>query len=514
MKLAWAAYFGKACRAGRAPNSRQDVGKSVNTPQTFATGPSCTDDAYCLPFCALPWPLCSAHFCTPAVRRTITIPMPIESPGHPNEWKKKDCAGSAASARRESRLVAAEPHVATSCRSRSTRRAAALSPRPSACMPASRIPQPHGLLDDDIACRTVGDRVAMYKKYLKANSLPMRRTPTASASSRTARDPVAPTRRAYSPTALRTPRAGIGSGVLAKGAAFWYTCIPDLRLLKDTKGAGRADIKKSLHTGYGFHVSSIGHDSHGLRMGPRRQAVFSIGDRGLHIEKDGKVLASAPDTGAVLRCNPMVPSWRSSATGLRNPQDAGLRRIRQSLHRDNNADAATRPAGSRSSREATAWRIGTNICPTRRLELGKGLPHAGDQHAATFVPPLATSPTVRPSDLPPGTTSCRRSTRNISSCAISALGRRSGVHSFRSQAEGRDLRAVDRQQFVWTCWPPIATSAPTADSTSATGSMAGASPARAASSRSSIRNGSGSGRRRDEKAARGGLQKKRRMTNW
>src|SRR5436853_23306 len=72
---------------------------------------------------------------------------------------------------------------------------------------------------------------------------------------------------------------GLGSGVLARNGKVWYTCIPDLWLLQDTKGTGRADIKKSLHTGYGVHVSFIGHDMHGLRMGPDGKIYYSIGDR-------------------------------------------------------------------------------------------------------------------------------------------------------------------------------------------------------------------------------------------
>src|SRR5947209_3616632 len=116
-----------------------------------------------------------------------------------------------------------------------------------------------------------------------------------------------------------------------------YTCIPDLWLLEDTKGAGRADVKKSLHTGYGVHVSFLGHDMHGLRMGPDGKLYFSIGDRGLHVETAGKTI-DAPDTGSVLRCNPDGSQLEIVATGLRNPQELAFDEFGNLFTCDNNAD--------------------------------------------------------------------------------------------------------------------------------------------------------------------------------
>src|SRR6266404_5677614 len=194
-------------------------------------------------------------------------------------------------------------------------------------------------LDDDLAARTVGDRVAMYKKYLKGKfptyEKESDRVHLVEDSKGTGRADKA----SVFADGFTDAAAGIGSGVLARDGNVWYTCIPDLWLLRDSKGTGRADIKKSLHTGYGVHVSFIGHDSHGLRMGADGKLYFSIGDRGLHIEQDGKVLASAPDTGAVLRCNPDGSNLEIVATGLRNPQELAFDEYGNLFTVDNNSDS-------------------------------------------------------------------------------------------------------------------------------------------------------------------------------
>src|SRR5205807_10561092 len=114
---------------------------------------------------------------------------------------------------------------------------------------------------------------------------------------------------------------GIGAGLLARRGKVWFTCIPDLWLLQDTRGEGKADVKKSLSHGYGVHVGFLGHDLHGLRFWPDGKLYFSVGDRGLNVNAiDGRHV-SCPDTGAVLRCDPDGRNLEVFASGLRNPQE-------------------------------------------------------------------------------------------------------------------------------------------------------------------------------------------------
>src|SRR5476651_1139052 len=192
-------------------------------------------------------------------------------------------------------------------------------------------------IDDDLACRTVDDRVAMYKKHLKGKFATyevdqdrVRMVEDTTGEGRADKSTVFA-------GGFKTAATGLGSGVLARNGKVWYTCIPDLWLLQDTKGTGRADVKKSLHTGYGVHVSFLGHDMHGLRFGPDGKLYFSIGDRGLHVETAGKSI-SAPDTGSVLRCNPDGSELELFATGLRNPQELAFDELGNLFTGDNNAD--------------------------------------------------------------------------------------------------------------------------------------------------------------------------------
>src|SRR6185369_16081910 len=66
---------------------------------------------------------------------------------------------------------------------------------------------------------------------------------------------------------FNTPLDGLGAGVLARGGKVWYANIPNLWQLRDTNADGVADVRKSLHYGFGVRVGFLGHDLHGLHFG-------------------------------------------------------------------------------------------------------------------------------------------------------------------------------------------------------------------------------------------------------
>src|SRR6185503_7729575 len=94
---------------------------------------------------------------------------------------------------------------------------------------------------------------------------------------------------------------GIAAGVLEHEGRVWLANCPKLWLLTPSEKALAAPPRPLLH-GFGCRRVNLGHDLHGLILGPDGKLYFSIGDRGLHVETlEGKII-DLPDTGAVLRC--------------------------------------------------------------------------------------------------------------------------------------------------------------------------------------------------------------------
>jgi quinoprotein glucose dehydrogenase len=194
-------------------------------------------------------------------------------------------------------------------------------------------------LDDDLACRTVADRVALYKKYKynvhPENSEIVRMLWDSTGSGK-------PDKSVVFADGFNRPEDGIAAGVLARKGTVYFACIPELYALKDTKGANKADEKKSLANGFGVHVQYIGHDLHGLRMGPDGKLYMSCGDRGFNITtKEGRKLFN-PDCGAVLRCDPDGSNLEIVHIGLRNPQELAFDDFGNLFTFDNNSDSGDR----------------------------------------------------------------------------------------------------------------------------------------------------------------------------
>jgi len=311
-------------------------------------------------------------------------------------------------------------------------------------------------LADDLACHTVADRLALYKKYLGKDydSYGVDHDRVRLIEDRDG-DGKADHATIFA-DGFNTPADGLGSGVLARGKDVWYTCIPNLWLLCDTKGTGRADVRKALHTGYGVHVSFIGHDSHGLRFGPDGKLYFSIGDRGLHVETEGRVI-SCPDTGAVLRCNPDGSELEIVATGLRNPQELAFDKYGNLFTGDNNADSgdAARWVYVVEGGDS-GWRIGYQYLRSP-VALGpwnqEKIWHVQhDTQPAYVVPPLAHIANG-PSGLSyhPGVTLLPKSYRDrFFLCDFRGGAGGSGIHSFAVKPRGAGFELVDRKQFVWS----------------------------------------------------------------
>src|SRR6185436_560073 len=123
-------------------------------------------------------------------------------------------------------------------------------------------------LDEELASRTVDDRLAEMKRHLGGRF--------ARYSEHSERISLIEDRdgdgKADHATVFaggfNTPLDGIAEGVLARQGTVWFANIPDLWLLRDTNGDGVADVRRSLHHGFGVRVGFLGHDLHGVHFGP------------------------------------------------------------------------------------------------------------------------------------------------------------------------------------------------------------------------------------------------------
>lgn len=152
---------------------------------------------------------------------------------------------------------------------------------------------------------------------------------------------------------------GIASGVLAYRDDVYFANIPHLWLLRDTNHDHVADTRKSLSYGYGVRYGFIGHDLHGLIIGPDGRLYFSIGDRGANIRlPNGKALDST-EAGAVFRCELDGSNLELVHTGLRNPQELAFDDHGNLWTVDNNSDGGD-PARVVYVAEGgdSGWRIG------------------------------------------------------------------------------------------------------------------------------------------------------------
>jgi quinoprotein glucose dehydrogenase len=312
-------------------------------------------------------------------------------------------------------------------------------------------------LDDDLACRTVADRVAMYKKYLgrefgryEIEHERVRRIFDNDGDGRADAS-------AVFADGFNDPAAGIGAGILARKDDVWYACIPWLWKLRDTDGDGRADRRTLLHEGYGVHVGFLGHDLHGLKLGPDGRLYFSIGDRGFNVTTlDGRKLANL-DSGSVLRCNPDGTELEIFATGLRNPQELAFDEFGNLFTGDNNSDSGDRARWVYLVEGGdSGWRIGYQFMagsysrgPWNEEKLWYP---AFDGQAAYIVPPIANLGDG-PSGLAyhPGVSQLPETYRNhFFLVDFRGSGNQSGIRSFALRPKGASFELTDSQRFAWS----------------------------------------------------------------
>ncbi|MBC7979493.1 MAG: PQQ-dependent sugar dehydrogenase, partial [Armatimonadetes bacterium] len=246
---------------------------------------------------------------------------------------------------------------------------------------------------------------------------------------------------------------GTAAGIMARKGTVWFTCIPSLWQLRESAGSGKADLKKSLHRGFGVRLGYLGHDLHGLCIGPDGKLYFSIGDRGTYIEKDVARVVDLPDTGAVFRCNQNGSNLEVFATGLRNPQELAFDKFGNLWTCDNNADHGDKARGVYVVEGGdSGWRVGFQHV-TYPIVLGpwnsEKLWHPSWKgQSAAIVPPIANF-AQGPSGVAyyPGTGMGAEFEDKFLVCDF--LGDNGGIHSLSVQPKGASFELTGSSHFVW-----------------------------------------------------------------
>ncbi|HWE37730.1 MAG TPA: PVC-type heme-binding CxxCH protein [Isosphaeraceae bacterium] len=312
-------------------------------------------------------------------------------------------------------------------------------------------------LAEDLACRTVEDRVAMFRRHM---------TPEAFAAFAVEHDRLRLVEDADGDgkadkatvfaDGFNTVATGIGAGVLARRGEVWYACIPDLWRLKDTNGDGKADVRDLLHHGYGVHIAFLGHDLHGLKFGPDGLLYFTVGDRALNVRTKDKGDVTYLDAGAVLRCEPDGSNLEIVAVGLRNPQELAFNEYGDLFTCDNNSDGGDRARWVHLVEGGdSGWRIGyqTLEYPNSRGPWNsEKLWHPAPANTAAYLLPPLINVSDGPSGLAydPGVTRLPDRYRHRFFLADFRGGSgQSGVRSLALKPKGASFEVVESEQFLW-----------------------------------------------------------------
>lgn len=246
-------------------------------------------------------------------------------------------------------------------------------------------------LDDDLASNTVQDRLDYFAKHLGDEYASYaEREERVRVLRDTDGDGVADVDTVFA-DGFASHEAGIGAGLLAHDGDVYYTCIPSLWRLRDEDGDDVADVVEDLHTGFGVRVALLGHDLHGLRVGPDMRLWFSMGDRGYHVQTpEGETLAN-PGQGAVFRCELDGSNLEVVHTGLRNPQELVFDDHGNLWTGENNSDSGDEarwvwivPGGDSGWRQPFQWL--SDRGPWNREKLWHP---AHEGQAGYIVPPIA-----------------------------------------------------------------------------------------------------------------------------
>jgi quinoprotein glucose dehydrogenase len=312
--------------------------------------------------------------------------------------------------------------------------------------------------DDDLAARTVEDRVALIQKNAGTNWPKLQiETETIRLLEDKDGDGVAERSTVFA-DGFTNVLDGIASGVMSRDGWVYFTDIPSVWRLRDNDGDGKADEREQLSYGYGVHFSLTGHDLHGLIKGPDGRIYFSVGDRGAHVKtKEGNVI-DLPDEGAVFRMEPDGSHLEMFARGLRNPQELAFNQYGDLFTGDNDCDHGDRERWVHVVEGADyGWRIGYQFS-----EQNPGGVWMSERiwwtnfpgRVAAYLPPLAHLDNG-PSGLAyyPGTGLGAEFNDTFLLCHFKGQDSVSGIKIIKQVAKGASYEVIDQPELLWNTLP-------------------------------------------------------------
>jgi len=311
---------------------------------------------------------------------------------------------------------------------------------------------------DDLACRTVEDRVAMIRKYFGRDYQKLAsETETIRLLEDRDGDGLADFSQVYA-SGFTNILDGIASGVLARKGDVYFTNIPNLWKLKDTNQDGVADERESLSYGYGVRFSLTGHDLHGMKFGPDGKLYFSVGDRGANVMTQEGTQLSYPDEGICFRCNPDGSQLEVVARGLRNPQELAFNEYGDLFTGDNDCDHGDKERWVHIVEGGdSGWRVGYQFSEQNPGGVwnAEGLWHLRfPGQAAYLLPPLAHIDNG-PSGLSyyPGTGLPDAYNGHFFLCHFKGLDTVSGIKMFSLQSKGASFSVGEMKELIWNVMP-------------------------------------------------------------
>jgi len=311
------------------------------------------------------------------------------------------------------------------------------------------------MLDADLACRTVEDRVKMTEKFFGAAAKELGQETEVI---RFLEDRDGDGRADFSSVyadGFNNQLDGIASGVLAHRGKVWFANIPAVYELAGMNENGGATSRKVLSYGYGVRFSYTGHDLHGLILGPDGKLYFSFGDRGANVETKERRTLAFPDEGAVFRCNQDGSGLEVVHRGLRNPQELAFDEFGNLFTGDNDFDHGDHERWVYVVEGGdSGWRVGYQHPPLGYDSVPWMLeklwvPHFAGQ-AAYIVPPIANLDDG-PSGLVyyPGTGLPAKYDGHFFLCQFKGAVTRSGIRSFSVEPRGASFELINSEQFLW-----------------------------------------------------------------